>query len=50
MRGPWFGVCLILIVTGCGGGNLTVPDHAAEVEDLVAELEARFAALDSDWE
>jgi hypothetical protein len=41
---------VILLFTACGGGSLSVSEYAAEAEELVAEMEARFVSLDADWE
>ena len=39
-----------MLLAACGGGTLTVPEYAVEIENLVAEMEAQFALLDADWE
>ncbi len=46
----WIGVVLALILAACGGRTLTVPEYAAEVEELVTEMSARFATADAGWE
>lgn len=38
------------LVGGCGGGEPSVAEYASSVEELVAEMEADFAALDTEWE
>jgi len=43
-------VCLAVILVACGGGSLTVSEYAAQAEELVATLEARFESLDTEWE
>jgi hypothetical protein len=43
-------VCFATILTACGGSTLSVSEYAAEVEQLVAEMETDFASLDADWE
>lgn len=43
-------MCLTVLLAACGGGTLTVPEYAAEVEQLVGEMEAQFVSLDADWE
>ena len=46
----WIGIAVALSVAGCGGGGLTLSEYAAEVEHLVAQMEADFASIDADWE
>ena len=43
MSRAWAAVCFATILAACGGGTLTVSEYAAEVEQLVAEMEAEFA-------
>ncbi len=50
MRSAWVGVCLAVVLVACSGGSLTISEYAAEVEGLVAEMEASFASLDAEWE
>jgi hypothetical protein len=38
------------ILGACGGGTLTVPEYAAQAEELVGRMEAQFVELDSAWE
>jgi hypothetical protein len=42
-------MCVATMAASCGSGSLTVPEYAAEVEVLVAEMEAGFAAIDEEW-
>lgn len=46
----WAAACLAATLVACGGGTLTVPEYAVEVEQLVTEMEAQFVSLDGDWE
>ena len=52
MRRMWIGVPLALGLTlaACGSGTLTLDEYAHEVEDRVADMEARFEEIDSEWE
>ena len=50
MRRVWAGVVAATMVAACGGGNLTLPEYAAEAERLVAAMEAGFESIDADWE
>lgn len=50
MSRTWAAVCFATILTACGGGALTVPEYAAEVELLVADMQEQFTLLDADWE
>ena len=43
-------VCLGLILSACGGSTLTASEYAEQAEILVAEMEAQFASLDTNWE
>lgn len=43
-------LCLAVMAVSCGGDGLTEADYAAQVESLVAEMEADFDAADSEWE
>ena len=40
---------LALVAGGCSSGELSLTEYADEVEDLVAEMEAGFVELDTDW-
>ena len=42
-------MCVAAMAAACGGSSLTVPEYAAEVEDLVAEMETQFATIDEEW-
>ena len=44
------GISVALSVAACGGGSLTLTEYAAEVEQLVAEMENGFASADAEWE
>lgn len=44
------GMCIALAVAGCSDGTLTASEYAAEVEQLVVAMEARFGSIDSAWE
>lgn len=46
----WVVGCLAVGFTACGGGGLTAPEYAESVEELVAEMEARFVEADTQWE
>ncbi len=50
MRRVFAGFCLAVVLAGCGGGSLTVSEYAAQVEELVAVMEAHFESLDAEWE
>ncbi len=50
MRRAWVCSWLAVILVACGGGSLTVSEYAAQAEELVAVLEARFESLDAEWE
>jgi hypothetical protein len=50
VRHAWAGTWLAVILVACGGGSLTVSEYAAQAEELVAVLEARFESLDTEWE
>lgn len=50
MRRLTVGICLIVALAACGGGNLSVSEYAAEAERLVAEMEGGFTRLDAEWE
>lgn len=39
-----------MATAGCGGDLPTASEYAEEVEQMVAGMEARFAALDTEWE
>jgi hypothetical protein len=43
-------ICLTVALGACGGGTLTPSEYAEQAEDLVAEMEAQFASIDSAWE
>jgi len=43
-------VCVALVLSACGGGSLNLAEYAAQAEDLVAEMEAGFDMLDTEWE
>jgi hypothetical protein len=42
--------CLAVTVAACGEEGLTVAEYAAEVEELVADMVARFEAIDDEWQ
>ena len=39
---------LVVFVVACGSDSLTVVEYAEEVEDLVGEMVAGFAAIDAE--
>lgn len=41
---------LVLVFAACGDTGLTLSEYAAGAEQLVAELEKDFLALDAEWE
>lgn len=43
------GALLATTAAACGGDTLTVTEYAAEIEDLVAEMGARFNSIDAEW-
>lgn len=47
---PWPVILLLVGLTACSSSELTLTEYAAEVEALVAEMEADFAAADAAWE
>jgi hypothetical protein len=49
-RSSWIGLWLTLALIGCGSSELTVSEYAAEIEQLVVEMEAGFASIDANWE
>lgn len=40
---------LVLMLTACGAGELSLTEYASEVETLVAEMELRFSEIDAEW-
>jgi hypothetical protein len=50
VRRVWAAASLAAVLGACGGGTLTLSEYAAEAEALVAAMEARFEALDAEWE
>ena len=40
---------MVALLAACGSDSLTVSEYAAQAEDLVAEMESQFVALDQDW-
>lgn len=46
----WIIGWLALGLASCSAGSLTATEYAETVEDLVAEMEGRFAEADADWE
>jgi hypothetical protein len=49
-RAAAIAVCLVMLLAGCGDGRLTESEYASRAADLVADMEARFVALDLGWE
>lgn len=50
MRHAWQAAWLSLILLACGSGTLTISQYATQAQQLVAELETQFDALDAEWE
>ena len=50
MRGVRAGAWLVLIVTACGGGSLTLSEYSEQGMAVVAVMEERIATLDAEWD
>lgn len=48
MRTLLLALCLVLLVVGCGNGELSMADYATQVEDLVAEMNRKIDKLDAE--
>ena len=46
----WIIGWLTVGLAACGGGSLTAPEYAEEIEGLVGAMEERFAEADAQWE
>ena len=49
MRHKWIVLCLVLVVSGCSSGTLTLSEYAGQIEVLVADMTSRFEAIDEVW-
>ena len=50
MRTLLLALCLVLLVVGCGNGELSMDDYATQLEDLVATMNQRVDILDAERE
>ena len=48
MRGIVLAICLVLVVVGCGGGELTLAEYAEEAEELINTMIQRIDDLDAE--
>lgn len=50
LRHIWAGVVLILVVTACGGSDITLSEYNEKGSALVMVMEERIYALDVEWD
>ncbi|MEE8456886.1 MAG: hypothetical protein V3S28_02450 [Acidimicrobiia bacterium] len=50
LRRVWAGVCLVLVVAACGGGDLSLSEYSAQGGAVSATMETRIATLDAEWD
>ena len=50
VRIPSVAVVTAVLLMACGGGDLTAAEYAEAAEDVVGDMEARFRAIDTEWE
>ena len=50
MRSLWVAVSLVLVIAGCGGGELSLEEFAVESEVLLTDLYTRIDTLGARWE